>query len=101
MKTMTNGEYLRLCQKHSVAPIYLDKMPKRAKRKQAKPQSKTTFGRGFVLVTPANYKPPKDKKRSSPRREPQYGPRRQRIEFIPSKSVRTVSGGLPSLGKKR
>jgi hypothetical protein len=51
VKTMTNGEYLRLCQKHGVAPIYLDERPKREKRKQAKPGVVQTLGDGFVLVT--------------------------------------------------
>ena len=36
IKSMTNGEYLRLCPKHGVAPFYLDEKPKR--RKQEKPE---------------------------------------------------------------
>jgi hypothetical protein len=60
VKTMTNGEYLRLCQKHGVAPIYLDERPKRERRKQAKPGG--TLGDGFVLVTPIELPKQKAKK---------------------------------------
>lgn len=59
IKTMSNGEYLRLCQKHGVAPIYLDEKPTRRHRKEAKPQLHETFGDGFVLVTPTE--PPQSK----------------------------------------
>jgi len=52
IKTMTNGEYLRLCQKHGVAPIYLDERPKREKRKPAKPEVVQTLGDEFASVTP-------------------------------------------------
>ena len=55
IKTMTNGEYLRLCQKHGVAPIYLDDTPKRDKRKQVGPEVVKTFGDGFALVTPTKF----------------------------------------------
>lgn len=49
---MTNGEYLRLCQKHGVAPIYLDERPKRDKQKLAKPEVVQTIGDGIALATP-------------------------------------------------
>jgi hypothetical protein len=57
VKTMTNGEYLRLCQKHGVAPVYLDEKPKRQGRK-AKDVFKTT-GDGFLLVSPTEIPKPK------------------------------------------
>jgi hypothetical protein len=52
---MTNGEYLRLCQKHGVAPIYLDDAPKRDKRKQVGPEVVKTSGDRFALVPPIKF----------------------------------------------
>ncbi len=50
---MTNGEYLRLCQKHGVAPIYLDERSKREKkRKPGKPEVVQALGDGIALGTP-------------------------------------------------
>jgi hypothetical protein len=59
---MTNGEYLRLCQQHGVAPIYLDERPKQEKRKQPKLELVKTFGDGFALVTPTELPKQKAKK---------------------------------------
>jgi hypothetical protein len=141
IKTMTSGEYLRLCQKHGVAPVYLDEEPKRRKREQAKPELNKTFGHGFVLVTPTKLPKPKKTKPLMASAEPFIKVRRKKPKRPAGKKkrwrehlqrvaraaerraehdrlakgrwatgvpmsnhariMRTVSGGLPSLGKRR
>jgi len=53
IKSMTNGEYLRLYAKSMASRQFiLDESPKR--RKRPKPQLNKTFGHGFVLIMPSN-----------------------------------------------
>lgn len=138
---MTNGEYLRLCQKHGVGPIYLDDKAKPRKRNKATPELNKTFGEGFVLVTPTELpntektkpltesgealnkskrKKPKRKRPAAEKRRREHlkrvaraAERRAEHDRLASgswatgalttsyKRMRMVSGGLPSLGKRR
>src|SRR5271156_563157 len=90
VKSMTNGEYLRLCQKRGVAPVYLDEKPKQ--QKQATPGINMTSGHGFVLVTPTELPNPEETKPHTRSKEPfSKGKRKKRKRSAAKKRRREHS----------